>query len=143
MSEAKLAVDIGSFFRSIRLGKGLSQSCAAKRIGISSSYLNKVEQGKMIPNAQLISKLMASYELADERQKELEILLSKAQLFTEREKTCFQQAAMLAKQIAPPREAPAELRILCQLLLLPRDVRQRIIRATIAYDSSSGETVTK
>ena len=53
-------MNIGEPISELRIKKGLSQHDLAKIVGMSSSYLSRIEAGKKVPSPELAEKIAAA-----------------------------------------------------------------------------------
>ena len=108
---------LGDFLKKIRETKKIKQSDVSRSMGVNPSVACRYEGNLTRPSLERIPNLIAAYKLTKQEEFQFIEILNLRELRSEK--------------------APRELQILSQLLMLPQSVRQRVIQAAIAYDSSS------
>ena len=61
---SKRMVQMGKKLKQIRLDRGYMQKYVSQKLGISNSYLCKIESCKVEPTAEILSKLYKLYKIA-------------------------------------------------------------------------------
>lgn len=74
-----MLTNFGKFCRRLRINKGELLYDMAEKLGVSSSFLSKVENGKKKPPKEWGTKINEYYSLTNEEQNELDRVLYEAQ----------------------------------------------------------------
>ncbi|MEK7664403.1 MAG: helix-turn-helix transcriptional regulator [Patescibacteria group bacterium] len=116
MTKDKERRSIGDFLREKREARKLKQSDVSKKTGIDPSVICRYEKNQSHPSLRKMNDLITGYQLTEDEEKE------------------FREICSLRDVVFD--KIPREFQILSQLLMLPQDIRKRIIQAAIAYNSS-------
>jgi len=130
MAEENQEITVGKFLKKIREERGKTQPEIAQKMGVNLRTLCRWESDNHLPPPTKIGKVVCAYEM------------------TEEEINTFQQLvpnAKVARIVGEENKSDFDLEyeIFYKLIMRPKETRQRIIRAAIAYDSVSdqnGET---
>ena len=108
-------VTVGELLSRIRISKKLQQKDVASSIGINAATLSRIERNQVRVTLGRLPKLAKAYGLTRKQEKQLTSLIVSRPL----------------KMVG----APLEMQIFSQLMQLPKNIRQKIIAAAVAYDS--------
>ena len=113
MPKENQLTSLGDFLRKIRTTKKLKQSDIARKMETDASVICRYESNQTHPSLERINNLVEAYELTSDEEAHLREILNSCEL----------------RFVKTPRE----LQILSQLLMLPEDIRKRVIQAANAY----------
>lgn len=112
---------VGRFLRAAREARGESQTAVFHRLGCKrgGNYISRIETGGVRVSSANLQMLAKAYGLTELEQDELVKIAGSADCDVARDRA----------------QRRAEIEILYQLTLLPKDARERVIRAAQAYSS--------
>ena len=106
----------GQFLRKLRKSKGLYGKQAAKKAGISASLLSRIERDQLKITPKSTGELVIGYGMNQKEEEQFKELIRTGNLVLER-------------------SGLDELRMFYELIRLEKPIRERIIKAALAYDS--------
>lgn len=111
----QLTTSIGDFLRQKRNNKKLKQGDVARNAGLDPSVICRYEANKIRPTLENVDRLVEAYQLTEKEERQFRTIINSRGLAYGK--------------------MPDEIRVLSHLLMLPKEVRERVIKAAIAYDS--------
>ncbi len=110
----KVPLTAGKFLRKARKSKGENLSILCLRMSMSQQHLSLLENDKVF-FAPIMERILDGYKLTEEEAEQFKTIVS------------FQE------RVSP--DTRKEMDFFYEFMQLPKEVRQRIVKASMAYDS--------